>query len=353
MSVRKEKNDSRKPRKPRRLLLVIAVNLLVLAVLFSLVELVYRGLRLRHAVIASADYYQYDSRLGWVPKPGQYRDPEGRKVTITERGFRLTAPPAVEAAGPVILAVGCSYTFCEEVSDEETWPYYLSRELGFPVVNAGVASYGFDQMVMRLEDELDRVNPDIVLVAFIYQDMVFRSRLSFRRQHKPYFDVVGGRLELFNQPVPPPWENPIDHPWYERSLLVRDLLHLISDRPGFVNEVVAHDNALEVCRKLIANLDEELRKRGIPWTMVLMPTRPVPTSEDQKHLEEITAMVRGLDAPMVDLWEEMYRDFPQPTRREFLWNGHMSSEGNRWVAGRLARILQEDSTFWKRTDRGN
>lgn len=330
---------TRQQMKSRRFILVAVSNLAVFAVLFALAEFTYRKLRLRHAVISIAPYYQYDSRLGWVPRPGRY--PE-HGVTINLDYFRRTPLPEDDSEVPVILAVGCSYTFCEQVADEETWPSYLSRQLGVRVVNAGVSSYGFDQIALRLRDEIDSINPDLVIVAIIWQDIVYRSRLSYRRHHKPYFDIVDGRLELFNQPVPPPWENPIQHPWYERSLLIRDLVHLLSGSPGFVNEVVAHDNALEVGRRLIAELREELEERGVPWIIAIIPTQSVPPPLDRKNLREINLMMGDLGAPVYDLWEEMKLDFPAPGQRRVLFDEHMSPEGNRWVASVFSRILRSD-----------
>lgn len=324
----------------RRILLLAVANLAVLMILFALAEFAYRKVRLRHSVVSNAPYYQYDSRLGWVPRPGRYFDPAGRAVTVTGEGFRLTAPPAVDPSGPLILTVGCSFTFCEEAADDETWPYYLSQDLGVPVINAGVSSYGFDQMVLRLRDELDRVKPDLVIAAIIWQDVVVRSRLSYRHQHKPYFDIVDGRLELFNQPVPPPWVNPILHPWYERSLLVRDLVHHLSGRPGFVNEVAVHDKGLEVGRRLIIDLREELAERGVPWIIVILPGQPVQPDLDRRHLRELTSMLREINAPFYDLHEEMCRDFPVPETRKILWGAHATPAGNEWIAAVLAQIIR-------------
>lgn len=337
---------AKKRGKHRRVLPVLVVNLIVLGSLFLLAEHVYRRLRLRNTVVASASWYQYDSRLGWTPLPGKYLDENDEIfVTITPDGFRLTDPPGIDPNASVIMVGGCSNTFCEGVRDDETWPYHLSRELGVRVVNAGVSSYGYDQIGLRLLDEIDRVKPDYVIVAIIWQDIVFRSRLSYRRQHKPYFDIVNGRLELFNQPVPPPWVDPLSPRWYERSLLVGDLIHVVSARPGFVNEVVVHDRAMEVGRKLTVKIMEELRRRDIPWTLVILPTLPVPPELDRRHLRKISEMFGELETPMIDLWGVMKRDYPIPEDRENLFRGHYSPEGNRWVASSLTGILREHPEF--------
>ena len=50
-----------------------------------------------------------------------------------------------------ILAVGDSYTYGEEVGENDSWPAQLQRIKNQRVLNAGVSGYGFDQSVLRAE----------------------------------------------------------------------------------------------------------------------------------------------------------------------------------------------------------
>jgi len=48
-----------------------------------------------------------------------------------------------------VLVVGDSFTFGEQVSDNETWPACLERKLGRGVDNGGVSGYGTAQALRR------------------------------------------------------------------------------------------------------------------------------------------------------------------------------------------------------------
>src|SRR5262245_65339317 len=57
--------------------------------------------------------FMHDALVGYVPRP------DGFRPTSTDRGE--------DAPGVPILAVGDSYTYGEEVGDDETWPAQLQR----------------------------------------------------------------------------------------------------------------------------------------------------------------------------------------------------------------------------------
>ena len=94
--------------------------------------------------------------------------------------------------------MGDSFTFGEEVKDDETWPAHLQQLLGRRVLNAGVSGYGFDQIVLRAERIVPDIHPSAVVVGFIADDIV---RTEMRRRwsaEKPYFDIQNGALVLRN-----------------------------------------------------------------------------------------------------------------------------------------------------------
>ena len=73
-------------------------------------------------------------------------------MTFGEHGFRQMPPPPADAtAGPPVLATGDSYTQGDEVDNDHTWPAQLQGLLRRRTINAGVAAYGFDQIVLRTE----------------------------------------------------------------------------------------------------------------------------------------------------------------------------------------------------------
>lgn len=103
-----------------------------------------------------------------------------------------------------ILTVGDSYTFGDEVSDDQTYSYYLSTLIpDTEVLNLGVHGYGHDQMLLYLENEGFKYRPDVVVLGFVWFDMN-RNLMAFSNYAKPKFALRGGRLQLTNVPVPDP-----------------------------------------------------------------------------------------------------------------------------------------------------
>ncbi|MDP8236068.1 MAG: GDSL-type esterase/lipase family protein, partial [Candidatus Erginobacter occultus] len=160
---------------------------------------------------------EFDRWLGWVPKPGRY----GRHVITPDR-FRNNQPPNLSPTGKKVLICGDSFAYGCGALDEETWPYYLAAATGWRVTNAGVSGYGLDQIVLRLEQVIPHIRPELVIISVIAND-VDRCELSKRTRYKPYFTIVDDKPVLRNQPVPSPIESPGLHRWYESSLIIRHL----------------------------------------------------------------------------------------------------------------------------------
>jgi hypothetical protein len=151
---------------------IIIVNLLVIVVVFCTLELGYRGAKFVGSCLSKQCDYSYwalgnkfhrnvdigisrqDAVLGHVPNDGEYFvDWPGlspSKVTIRQ-GVRVNASFEPPADREPTLAVGDSFTFGDEVSDNETWPACLERQWHTRVVNGGVFGYGAAQAVLRAQ----------------------------------------------------------------------------------------------------------------------------------------------------------------------------------------------------------
>ncbi|HYC64277.1 MAG TPA: hypothetical protein VEC14_06065 [Reyranellaceae bacterium] len=163
--------------------------------------------------------------LGFVGLPN-YRSPG---FNFDERGLRVTPTlPYIRLKEPPILAVGGSFTLGDEVEDHETMPTQLQAAIDRRVINAGMSAYGLDQMVLRAEimvGELaaKRRTPLAIVLSF-GADNLRRSEMSrVWGIEKPYFELVNGRLELRNVPVPPSPDPATTLDFWQR-LLGRSLL---------------------------------------------------------------------------------------------------------------------------------
>lgn len=89
---------------------------------------------------------------------------------INSQGFRgAELRPSGEA--PRVVVYGDSFIHALYATDEETFPVQLSNALraqsgrSFEVLNAGVSSYGPDQIALKMRGELASLRPDLVVVA--------------------------------------------------------------------------------------------------------------------------------------------------------------------------------------------
>ena len=162
-----------------------------------------------HLRITMAAYpTQYDENLGWKSKESvSEHDVADTTITINKDGIRSNGSSEIrdvpDGQRP-ILAVGDSYTFGYEVSDNQTWPAILERLTGRKVINGGVIAYGMDQSLLMARQLIDKYNPDTLIYSFIPDD-IYRCQLSARTGvKKPYFVIDNGKLELKNSPVPRP-----------------------------------------------------------------------------------------------------------------------------------------------------
>ena len=160
------------------------------------------------------------SNLRDVPMPG------GKALNSNSNGVRgLREHAGAKGPGTTrILVLGDSFTFGEDVGDDETYSHQLEALLpGAEVINLGVHGYGHDQMLLYLRQEGIRYRPDIVILGFLTGDME-RNVLSFRDYAKPRFVLDGGKLVLRNSPVPPPADMAAAEKWRPK---VADLLTML------------------------------------------------------------------------------------------------------------------------------
>ena len=164
----------------------------------------------RHGASGRLQYEidEWHPTRGWALKPN-LRDvpvPGGKLLNSNSKGVRGRREHAGEKAPGTtrILVLGDSFTFGEDVGDDETYSHHLEQLLpGTEVINLGVHGYGHDQMLIYLREEGIRYRPDIVILGFLTGDME-RNVLSFRDYAKPRFVLDGGKPALRHSPVPPP-----------------------------------------------------------------------------------------------------------------------------------------------------
>jgi len=111
--------------------------------------------------------------LGFVPIPntrGSEIMPIGPAIPMRydKNGFRIPVEETLhtEHIHPIVLTLGCSFTYGAATHAKNTFPYLVGKYTGGSTKNAGVCSYGLSQMVIIAKELIPRHNPDYVLVQY-------------------------------------------------------------------------------------------------------------------------------------------------------------------------------------------
>jgi hypothetical protein len=294
-------------------------------------------------------YHTYDPELGWVPKSSSQW---GMSLTILQEGIRSNGRgESWDGTDNPILAVGDSYTFGDKVSDSETWPAQLEKLSGRRVINGGVDGYGVDQIFLRTRGFLSRYRFSAVIFSFIPDD-IRRSQMSVTfATAKPFFDFKDGRLTLENVPVPPTF-----FPEQEGELLIAvehsRLVHTVMKRlfPEWwlkaPSERQAQDRekGIKVACGVLHEL-EGLTKSRESELIVLAQRTEVETPSEATATRSVLGCVTDPATRVLDLQPALSAlKAEDPSRHHRLYvpnDGHMTAEGNQFVAREIFPVLAE------------
>jgi len=176
----------------------------------------------------------FDPELGWCALPSV----ADTRYATDERGARIGLAPVPRDRTPGVgrvMAIGCSFTFGQEVDGPETWPARVdTARRDLEVVNFGYGFYGIDQAFLRYRREADALRPDEVWLGVLPSALTrILGVYPPAQRHwtnvlhvKPRF-VFGtsGGIELVQSPA--------------QSL--DDLVSLLSDQNRFLERVGRHD----------------------------------------------------------------------------------------------------------------
>ncbi|MDJ0847141.1 MAG: hypothetical protein QNK04_02045 [Myxococcota bacterium] len=309
-------------------------------------------------VVAERRHTRYDAGLGWVNEPG-FHDADfygpGRALSINAQGFRgtrdVTPKPAPDR--PRVVCSGDSFTLGYGVGDADTWCARLETTVqGVEAVNMGQGGYGIGQSYLWYRRDGAGLRPRVHLFAFITADFGRMLSESFLGYGKPVVRVRAGELAIENVPVP---RGSYRVPWLVSrreafaSLRSVAFLRRVLGREAFP----APSDPTELPRVATSIFAELARINGAQGTELVLVYLPMRGDAGGGRDGRIARFVRkaaknhGLE--LVDLVDEAERLPPERRRALFLApgavpypgaSGHLSREGNRWVAGRLATTVR-------------
>jgi hypothetical protein len=160
-----------------------------------------------------AALHRYDSLLGWEKRPNVAvsRRTSEWDVTITTnesglRGPRIT--PDKPSGVRRVLLLGDSFVEAYSVSEAESVSAQLQSTLrqagwsGAEVLNGGTAGYSTDQELLFFMESGVQWEPDVTVLFFYVNDVVYNVRPMYWRGAKPYYVLTDTGLELRGVPVP-------------------------------------------------------------------------------------------------------------------------------------------------------
>jgi hypothetical protein len=280
--------------------------------------------------------------MGHVPNPG-YRGPgiHNSFHTIDANGLRHSGPHLGLSDDGPILAVGDSYTYGDEVVDEEAWPAHLQRLTGRRVLNGGVTGYGFDQMVLRAEQLVPALKPSVVIVSFIADDI---RRTEMRRmwwRDKPWFTLEGYELVLKGVPVPQRKKRLPPRIRQRIEDILNDLPISLQNLAGYHARIHPSGCGLVLVKRLLERLARLRTETGVK--VIVMAQYEHWTWSSRGH----SRYSRRLAAAVLDhaaahglaVVDTFQRLATEPNPLTFYANAHMNGRGNASIAGLLAARL--------------
>lgn len=280
----------------------------------------------------------YHPLLGWSPLANsQNNSDEHAYISFNADGIRGSKqyerkkPPGKTR----IVVIGDSFTFGEEVSDSETYSAQLEEMIpNAEVLNMAVHGYGLDQMYLRLITEGLAFNPDIVIFAFIDDDLG-RTFLSFRDYMKPKFVLKGNDLVLTNVPIIPPDElkkRLRNHP------PIGDLFLLLRDRIKY--KYGAGPDLAPLIRTILIKTVEETHKHNAIPIFLYLPASEQMINTDNSPLageEFVFSICSEMNIDCFSSRRHLVKAFQQGTTYNL--ESHYEPKTHRIIAEGLARDL--------------
>ena len=277
-----------------------------------------------------------------------------RASTRSSTASGATAPTRRPVTGGT-LVVGGSFAAGSGVPDHETWPAFLERMIGEPVLNAAVGGYGMDQTVLRAEQLLPILRPKTLIVEAWDSPIQWTSYSRVTRP-KPYFTVENGRLAHHHSPVPTfapsKFETTRLKDLLGHSIVIDNMMAKLAPDAWYASgqnvTTRIQSDEVEVTCRLLARLKEAADRheaRVLLFAHVVAPEvigHDAPPSSVQL-VSECAEAARIQVAAAFPRFKALEQADPAGFRRYFLMQGdaygHNSAEGNLEIAKVLASAL--------------
>ncbi len=212
--------------------------------------------------------YRQNEALGWDLLPNWEGEVKGVRVTTNSFGMRDDEFPLVKPDGAIrLLAVGDSFTFGFGVEQDNSYVEILEDllntthpDMRSSVLNGGVGGYNTEQEKIWLGERGMSFEPDIVLVGFVLNDVMFRG--IYLPENQPRLVQLLSRTAIYNVLNRAILSHRARPDAYERAKDITARLLEDSDKT---------DELWQECFHHIEGMKEITSAAGIPLVFVLFP----------------------------------------------------------------------------------
>jgi lysophospholipase L1-like esterase len=315
---------------------------------------------------AGLNIFTSDSALGYRLQPNLYRRFPwlGREIVIVTNGQGHRIPEAERhdmVTSAKLLIAGDSYVFGNEVMAEETFTHLLGDALQLKTANLGVGGYSIGQSARALSRVLATMadsSARAFLVFYIGNDLEWGAAPRIPKVDLNGFLIdtpgeatsladqlrlwlaLNSRLAFYGGKVMSSWRRDRSAPSTPDTTVAAAPTPQSSPRGRWIYEERRYTAAaLAGHRSVFEMVRRTSQQSGVPITVVLLPERDqVEGRTSDLPNRKLTALLSEIGIPSIDLLPAMRDAFlasgkPQYHEARF---GHLSPEGHRVVAARLA-----------------
>ena len=338
-------------------------------------------------------FMDFDPLLGWWHKRNYMgvmaKDEFRATLQYDANGIRGLDPLYNKPQGARrVVVIGDSFVDGYTVATPERMTEVLASRLGkrFEVVNLGVGAYSTDQELLLLERQGWKYQPDLVLLAFYYNDVFFNGEKSLGPAQKPLFAMDNGNLRLTNVPVPYPVQhfrdrfkllqliqtilryNPAVHKAAIRVGLLHDELPEDFPHPGWAGgswedfavyqktETPEYAKAWAITQALLQKMKKETEQHGAQFLVFYIPARIEAYPEEWRsdHLpadydpdivrERLSQLCKTEGISYIDP-SDRFLEAARSSQLYYLHDLHWNAAGHRLAGEILAGHLQNSASL--------
>lgn len=236
-----------------------------------------------------------------------------------------------------VMILGDSFMWGTGVELNENVPNLLQSKLQdrYEFFNISVPGWGIDQMYLAYMQYRKIIEPDIIILAFIDDDVkrVLEAYRIWERMNKPSFAIKNDSLI--------PRTSASKSQIFFNAFMGKSLLLGL-----FMEKIYLMIDARPIVKKIFLTIAEETKQRKGRFVVIRIPTQDYNNSITNFNgiFYNFESIFKGTDVVYLDPSNEITQ-IPNWSVDFYLDDGHMSVAGNKYLADYIFRNVFENSNF--------